>query len=98
MDKQTLWGILIGVYVISATWLMVKHSDNDVRVEAHKKFYPGREVKDEGNNLLILDVIWAMGLVVLLVAYSAGWNPIGAIVALAAFAFLAFLARSVLKR
>lgn len=98
MDEQTLWGILIFVYVAIAAWLMVKHSDNDARVEARKKLYPGREIKDEENDLLILNVIWGVGLFVLLIAYYAGWHPISATAALIAFAFLAFSVRKALKR
>lgn len=100
MNEQTLWGILISIYVIPfCLWLMLKHNDNDARKEAREKFYPGHVEEDrQDNRLMILTLLWGVGLAALLAAWKANWHPIGTAVILFGAMLLMLIVRFALRR
>lgn len=80
--NDTIYGGFIVAYMLPGFWLIVKQMDAEESVKTKRKLYPGRDIKDDGNKYLILDVLWGIGLAALLIAYVSGWPPIGGALAM----------------
>ncbi len=78
MDEKTLWGLLLLIYTVPFWfWQMSEYST----IEARRKLYPGRENEErQEKRFTNIGLLWCVGLVALLVAWKAGWDPIAAAV------------------
>lgn len=82
MSDQTLWGLLLVLYVLPAGVFMVWRQSEDSVSDIRKELYPGRtEILDDESKresqFTKFTTVWCIGLVLLLAAYSAQWNPVG---------------------
>lgn len=89
MNDQTLWGLLLTVYVVPFwLWQLSEHE----KIEARKRLYPGRSDEERHDRLLTRrSLVWCGGLAAILGAWGADWNPIGTAVAVSV-GFVAVLA------
>lgn len=85
MSEQSLWGVLIILYVIPAGIYLIRYLSEESVTDGRKKLYPGsvkvieEERKRESRFTKFL-ALWGIGFGLLLIGYTAEWNPIGTVI------------------
>lgn len=83
MSDQSLWGMLLVLYIVPAGMFMVWHQSEGGVADIRKKLYPGRteildDEKKRESNFTKFSISWSVGLGALLLAAYADWHPISA--------------------
>ncbi len=86
MDSTVIWGVILIAYIVPYfIWSVSREQTLEIR----KKLYPGRKEEEPfDKRSTFYGVLWSVGIGLLLVAWWAGMNPLGALLILAILAAL----------